>query len=128
MGKVIVLTEGTFEAEVLKAGAPVLVYFFSPWCAPCRVMGRILDGFAERTGDRFRIGKLDVDAAPSLAASFNIEAVPTLAVFIGGRPATELYGLMPEEALALELEKVFTRAAPAAILDRESRDKVQDIV
>lgn len=128
MGKVIVLTEGTFEAEVLKAGAPVLVCFFSPWCAPCRVMGRILDKFAERTGDRFRIAKLDVDAAPSLAARFNIEAVPTLAVFIAGRPATELYGLMPEEALALELEKVFTRVAPAASLDRESRDKVPGIV
>jgi thioredoxin 1 len=128
MGEVIVLTEGTFEAEVLKAEVPVLVDFFTPWCAPCRVMGRILDGFAKRTGDRFRIGKLDVDAAPSLAARFNVEAVPTLLLFIAGRPVTELYGLMPEGALALELEKVLTRAAPAAVLDRESRDKGRDSV
>ena len=81
---IISLTGENFEREVLQAEWPVLVDLFAPWCGPCRALAPVLDTLAEARPE-LRIGKLDVDAQPELAARFDVMTVPTLLLFRSGR-------------------------------------------
>ena len=78
---ILPLTEENFEQEVLQAEGPVLVDLFAAWCGPCRALAPVLDALAE-TRPELRIGKVDVDAQPELAARFD---VLTLLLFRSGR-------------------------------------------
>ena len=79
---ILPLTEENFEQEVLQAEGPVLVDLFAAWCGPCRALAPVLETLAEA---RLRIGKVDVDAQPELAARFDVLTVPTLLLFRSGR-------------------------------------------
>lgn len=100
-----VVTDETFDAEVLRPGGPVLVGFWAPGCAPCLITGRILDDLAAGPGSGFAIAKLDVSANPAAAARFNIGSVPCLAFFSGGRLVRALPGPVPAQVLKLEAAK-----------------------
>ena len=106
MAKVKVLTERSFEKEVLESATPVLVDFWAPWCAPCRIMGPILEEVAAEMDGKFTIAKLDVEANPAAAERFNISSIPYLAVFRGGKIVKEMVGVMPKDALRLTLEQL----------------------
>lgn len=80
---ILPLTEENFEQEVLQAEGPVLVDLFAAWCGPCRALAPVLDALAEARPE-LRIGKVDVDAQPELAARFDVLTVPTL-LFRSGR-------------------------------------------
>lgn len=72
-----------FEASVLNADKPVLVYFWAPWCGPCRLVSPALEQLAETYGDRLQIVKLEVDPNPLSVAKCNVEGVPALRLFQG---------------------------------------------
>ena len=84
---ILPLTEANFEQEVLQAEGPVLVDLFAPWCGPCRALAPVLETLAEARPE-LRIGKVDVDAQPELAARFDVLTVPTLLAGVG------LYGAL----------------------------------
>ena len=73
----------TFD-DIIKGDKPVLVDFFATWCGPCRALAPVLDALAEARPE-LRIGKVDVDAQPELAARFDVLTVPTLLLFRSGR-------------------------------------------
>lgn len=81
---ILPLTEENFGQEVLQAEGPVLVDLFAAWCGPCRALAPVLDALAEARPE-LRIGKVDVDAQPELAARFDVLTVPTLLLFRSGR-------------------------------------------
>ena len=88
---ILPLTEANFEQEVLQAEGPVLVDLFAPWCGPCRALAPVLDALAEDRPE-LRIGKIDVDAQPELAARFDVMTVPTLLLFRSGRLLQRMAG------------------------------------
>lgn len=91
-----VITAQNFETEVLKADKPVLVDFWATWCGPCRRQAPIVEELAE---EGYAVGKVDVDAEPSLAQQFHIMSIPTLLVFKGGKEVQRLVGLTGKETL-----------------------------
>lgn len=70
--------------SIIKDLRPVIVDFHALWCGPCKVQSPILKEIATEFGDRVRVIKIDVDQNPELAGRFNIQGVPTLAVFKDG--------------------------------------------
>ena len=80
----ITITKANFETEVLKADRPVLVDFWAPWCGPCRMLAPVLAEVAEAKGDKIRVGKVNVDEEPELAARYGISGIPAMLLFVNG--------------------------------------------
>lgn len=99
-------SDQNFETEVLKSDKPVLVDFFATWCGPCKLQGPIVDELATEIGDKFKIGKMDVDQAPQTAGQFKIMSIPTIMIFKDGEVKETLTGLQTKEALKTALEKL----------------------
>jgi thioredoxin 1 len=114
MGKPQVVTDQTFEQEVLKSDAPVLVDFWATWCGPCRMVGPVLEEVASEQGDKIRVVKLDVDANPITAGRFGVRAIPTMIVFKNGREADRIVGYHPKPQLMTKLNPHLTMTAPSA--------------
>jgi thioredoxin 1 len=95
----IVLTEQNFEQEVLKSDIPVLVDFWATWCGPCRMLAPTIAKIAEEQEGKIKVGKIDVDEEPELAAKYGIASIPTLMVFKNGEVAKTSIGVVPKAAI-----------------------------
>ena len=81
----IVITKENFQNEVLNyKDTPVLLDFWAMWCSPCMKMGPIVELVADKYADRIKVGKVNVDEQPELAAAFKVESIPMLVVVKDG--------------------------------------------
>ena len=113
MGKPQIVSDQTFEQEVLKSDTPVLVDFWATWCGPCRMVAPVLEEVASEQGDKIRVAKLDVDANPITAGRFGVRAIPTMILFKNGREADRIVGYHPKPQLMQKLTPHLA-AAPTA--------------
>jgi len=97
-------TDASFDADVLAASLPVLVDFTAAWCGPCRMIAPVLDQIAADEAGRVKIVSLDVDANPEITRRYGVLGMPTLVLFVGGEPVTQIVGARPRAALLRELE------------------------
>ena len=95
----IKITKDNFEAEVVKAGRPVLVDFWATWCGPCMMLGPVIAEIAEERKDVIKVGKVNVDEQPELANAFGIASIPTLVVLKNGKVTNQLVGVRPKESI-----------------------------
>ena len=95
----ITLTKTNFEVEVLKSDKPVLVDFWAPWCGPCRMLAPILAEVAAEKGDKIKVGKVNVDENPELAAQYGISGIPAMLLFKDGKVAATSVGFKPKPEL-----------------------------
>lgn len=89
------VNDENFKKEVLDFDGTVLVDFFAQWCAPCRMLAPIMEEIAQG----YKVCKIDVDEAPAIAQMFQIQSIPTLMVFTGGRLVNQAVGYMPKEEI-----------------------------
>ncbi|MFP3896883.1 MAG: thioredoxin [Anaerolineales bacterium] len=99
MAELKMVSEETFNQDVLGADVPVLVDFWAEWCAPCRMMAPTLEELAQQEADQLEVVKLDVQENPDMAARYGVMNIPTLILFIDGEPAERLTGYMPLESI-----------------------------
>jgi thioredoxin 1 len=99
VGKILDVTDATFEQDVLKSTVPVLIDFWAEWCAPCRQLAPTIKELAEEYGDKLRVVKIDVDANPKTAAQMQVRAMPTLLMVKNGAVVAQLVGRQPKDKL-----------------------------
>ena len=81
------------------ASGTTLVDFWATWCGPCRMQAPILDAFDAEMGDVVKVGKVDVDEQPDIAARFNIVSIPTLIAFKDGTEIARTVGVTDLDGL-----------------------------
>ena len=92
---VIHIDRNNFQREVLNSDRPVLLDFWAPWCAPCRMVGPILDEIAEERSD-VKVAKINIDEQPELASQFGVMSIPTLMVMKECRIVQQAMGARPK--------------------------------
>lgn len=97
--KVRVFNDDNFDQEVLKSDVPVIVDFTATWCGPCKALAPIIEQLATELDGKARVGKLDVDEAPTTAGKYGIRGVPTIMVFKQGQRAAQHVGLTTKQKL-----------------------------
>lgn len=97
--KMVTLTDGNFDAEVLRSELPTLVDFWAEWCAPCRMVAPAVEELAEEYTGRLKVGKLNVDENPMVPSQYGIRSIPSLLIFKGGTVAEQVVGAQPKASL-----------------------------
>lgn len=92
-------SEADFHDVVEEAALPVLVDFWAPWCAPCRVVSPLVERLAEERPGQLKVVKVNSDTAPTLAQRFGIRGIPTLVLLDHGKEVARVTGALPAEAL-----------------------------
>jgi len=93
---VINITNENFETEVVNSSKPVLIDFWAEWCGPCRMIAPIVDQIAQEQ-DAVKVGKVDVTAAPELAAQFGVMSIPLLVLVKDGKAVAQAEGFRPNQ-------------------------------
>jgi thioredoxin 1 len=99
------VTDDTFEVDVLKSGAPVLVDFWAEWCGPCRAIAPSLEELGAEFAGKLDIVKVNIDENPLTPSQFGVRGIPTLILFKDGKPAATQVGAAPKSALKSWIEK-----------------------
>ena len=98
------LNEKNFSEEVLKSDVPVLVDFWAEWCMPCKMLAPVIEELSSEANGTYKVAKVNVDEAPSLAAQYEVMSIPTVLVFRNGQITNKSIGVVLKASL-LELLK-----------------------
>jgi len=102
--KISHLTQDTFKAAVAGSSTPLLVDFWAPWCGPCKAIAPILEELAIEYGSKLTIAKVNIDDHGSIAADYNIRAIPTMLLFKDGKLAEQIVGMLPKATLKTKID------------------------
>ena len=75
----IIATTANFQSEVLSSSLPVLVDFWAPWCAPCRMIAPVIAEIANEYAGKLKVARLNVDENQEISARYGVMSLPTLA-------------------------------------------------
>jgi len=100
------LNDTAFDEMVHNSSVPVLVDFWAPWCAPCRMMSPIIEEIADEYQNMVKICKLNTDEARDTAMEFNISAIPTTILLESGQMKNKWVGLTSKKDIIAAIEKL----------------------
>ena len=98
------ITMDNFEQEVLNSDIPVMIDFWATWCMPCKMLAPTIEELAQEGNGAYKVGKIDVDKSPSLAAQFGVMSIPTVIVFKNGKAVDKTVGVVPKSQLEAMLK------------------------
>ncbi len=109
--KVIHLSNGEFETQVLKSDLPVLVDFYADWCGPCHAIAPTIDALSNEFEGKVKFVKVDVDANQEVASRYDIMSIPTIMLFENGRVEDSIVGAYPASVYKQHIERALGRVS-----------------
>jgi thioredoxin 1 len=111
---ILEVNDHNFAEVVAASPVPVLLDFTAVWCPPCRTIAPHVEAVARAHAGRLRVGSVDADANPDLAARFDVRGLPTLLLFVGGQVVGQITGAVPRARIEALVEGAQGRAGAAA--------------
>jgi len=105
-GSVIELTDADFDEVIHNSEVPVLVDFWAPWCAPCKMIAPVMKEIADELADEVKICRLNTDEGRDSAIEFGIQAIPTIILFKDGQMQKKWVGLTSKKNLSEAIEEL----------------------
>ena len=102
--KIKVVSDASFETDVVNSSKPVLVDFWAEWCGPCKVLSPILDEIANEYDDRVIIAKVNVDENTQIPPKYGIRGIPTMLLFKDGIVEATKVGVLSKANLSAFLD------------------------
>jgi thioredoxin 1 len=99
-------TKENFDEEVLRSKEPVMIDFYADWCMPCRMMSPAVAKLAAKYDGRVKIGKVDSDRNPELAAKYGVMSIPNFVFIKDGKAVDHAIGAMPKAMLEKKLQQL----------------------
>ena len=99
MANLLEVSDGTFDAEVLKSDVPVLIDFWAPWCAPCRAIAPVVEELAGEYAGKLKVVKMNVDDNPQTPSKYGVRGIPATFVI---RSDGVIHAQPPADADALK--------------------------
>lgn len=103
-GKIVVVTDASFEQEVLRADGPVLVDYWAEWCGPCKMIAPVLEDIADEYDGKLKVCKLNIDENDQTPPKYNIRGIPTLMLFKSGVVDATKVGALSKSQLTAFLD------------------------
>lgn len=112
------VTDATFETAVLERSTevPVVVDLWASWCGPCRVLGPIIEQVVGETGGKVELAKVDVDANPRVAATFQVQSIPAVYAIADRKVVDSFVGALPEPAVREWIRRLLPADSPVDAL------------
>ena len=99
-----VITDESFEKDVLNSEKPVLIDFWAEWCGPCRALAPIFAEIAETHSDQIIFGKINIDENSQMASKYGVMSIPTLILFKNGQVEAVKMGVLSKSQLSAFIE------------------------
>jgi thioredoxin 1 len=99
-------TKENFNQEVMNSSIPVMIDFYADWCAPCRIMAPAVAKLAEKYNGKIKIGKVNADNDPELAARFGVMGIPNFVFIKNGKAVDQAVGAQPKMMLDRKLQQL----------------------
>ena len=96
MNEPVHVTDNTFDKTVLKSEIPVIVDFWAPWCAPCKIVDPILENIAKEYDGKILVAKVNTDENHEWAGRYGIQGIPTTLFIADGKIIHRQVGAVPE--------------------------------
>lgn len=103
--KVMIITDESFETDVVGSETPVLVDFWAEWCGPCKMIGPIVEEIANEFEGKIKVAKINIDENEQTPAKYGVRGIPTLILFKGGEVEGTSVGALTKQQLSSFLDE-----------------------
>jgi thioredoxin 1 len=120
--RTVEIGKANFESEVLKSAQPVLVEFLAAWSRPCQILDSVLDQVAMACAKQVKVVRINADDHPELSLWYEVQSIPTLLYFVGGKLRAKIVGTASKEAILAKLRSISSSGddeSPAAVQDQK---------